>query len=136
LRRFVIDELDWQKPQPTVRLDDPPPGQEAQIDFALMGLVDDPDTGRRRKLWALLVTLSFSRQTTASVIEGLDAAWDSSEASSAACCLTIPRRSSSPRTTPRRRFNKCSPSTRNIPASSSTLPVCESLATRPASKTK
>jgi hypothetical protein len=108
-------------------------------------LVDDPDTGRRRKLWALLVTLSFSRhmfvwptfeQTTASVIEGLDAAWDSSEASSAACCLTIPRRSSSPRTTPRRRFNKCSPSTRNIPASSSTLPVCESLATRPASKTK
>ena len=84
LRRFVIDELGWQKQKPTVRLDDPPPGQEAQIDFALMGLVDDPDTGRRRKLWALLVTLSFSRhmfvwptfeQTTASVIEGLDAAW-------------------------------------------------------------
>jgi len=85
LRRFVIDELDWHKPVPTVRLEDPPAGQEAQIDFALMGMVDDPDTGRRRKLWALLVTLSFSRymfvwptfeQTTASVIEGLDAAWD------------------------------------------------------------
>ena len=85
LRRFVIDELGWHKQKPTVRLDDPPPGQEAQIDFALMGMVDDPSTGRRRKLWALLVTLSFSRhmfvwptfeQTTASVIEGLDAAWD------------------------------------------------------------
>ena len=85
LRRFVIDELGWHKPSPTVRLDDPAPGHEAQVDFALMGMVDDPDTGRRRKLWALLVTLSFSRhlfvwptfeQTTASVIEGLDAAWD------------------------------------------------------------
>jgi len=84
LRRFAIDELGWHKPQPTVRLDDPAPGEEAQIDFALMGVVDDPDTGRRRKLWVLLVTLSFSRhmfvwptfeQTTEAVIEGLGAAF-------------------------------------------------------------
>jgi hypothetical protein len=84
LRRFAIDELGWHKPKPTMRIDDPPPGDEAQIDFALMGTIDDPETGRRRKLWVLLVTLSFSRymfvwptfeQTTEAVIDGLEAAW-------------------------------------------------------------
>lgn len=83
LRRFARAELDWHKRTPTVRIDDPPPGQEAQIDFGLMGTIVDAD-GRRRKLWALLVTLSFSRhmfvwptftQTVADVCAGLDAAW-------------------------------------------------------------
>ena len=45
LRRFASRELGWRKQAPTVRLDDPPPGQEAQIDFGLMGTVTD----RRRK---------------------------------------------------------------------------------------
>ena len=83
LRRFARVELGWHKRTPTVRIDDPAPGQEAQIDFGLMGTVIDAG-GRRRKLWALLVTLSFSRhmfvwptftQTTADVCAGLDAAW-------------------------------------------------------------
>lgn len=83
LRRFARAELDWHKRAPTVRIDDPAPGQEAQIDFGLMGTVVDAD-GKRRKLWALLVTLSFSRytfvwptftQTVADVCAGLDAAW-------------------------------------------------------------
>jgi transposase len=83
LRRFVGRELGWHKHTPTVRLDDPPPGQEAQIDFGLMGTVIDAD-GRSRRLWALLVTLSLSRytfvwptftQTVADVCAGLDAAW-------------------------------------------------------------
>src|SRR4051812_6648229 len=56
LRRFVGRELGWHKQTPTVRIDDPPAGQEAQIDFGLMGMVVDGD-GRRRRLWALLVTL-------------------------------------------------------------------------------
>jgi len=43
-----------------VRLDDPPPGQEAQVDFGLMGTVADGE-GRQRRLWALIVTLSRSR---------------------------------------------------------------------------
>ncbi len=84
LRRYVMRELGWGKPQSTVRLDDPPAGQEAQVDFAEMGRVHDPDTGRVRRLWVLIVTLSMSRysfvwptfsQTTHAVIEGLEAAF-------------------------------------------------------------
>lgn len=85
LRRYVIEALRWGKPAPTVRVDDGAPGEEAQVDFGEMGLiVVDRETGKRRKLWALIVTLAVSRymfvwptlrQTTAAVCEGLDAAW-------------------------------------------------------------
>jgi transposase len=83
LRRFASRELGWRKQAPTVRLDDPPPGQEAQIDFGLMGTVADAD-GKPRRVWALLVTLPSSRymfvwptftQTVEDVCAGLDAAW-------------------------------------------------------------
>lgn len=36
-------------------------GEVAQVDFGELGLVYDPETGRRRKLHALVVTLMFSR---------------------------------------------------------------------------
>jgi transposase len=84
LRRFAMQELAWRKRPSTVRVDDPPPGQEAQVDFGKMGMLLDAETGRRRTLWALIVTLSFSRyqfvwptfrQTTEAVCEGLDRAW-------------------------------------------------------------
>jgi len=48
-------------PQATVRLDDPPPGAEAQVDFFSVGRWFDPDAGRERKLYAFLMTLSHSR---------------------------------------------------------------------------
>lgn len=85
LRRFVIDEFGWGQPPVTVRLPDPPAGQEAQLDFGEMGRIYDPETGRERRLHALIVTLSHSRhqfvwptffQTTQAVIEGLEAAWE------------------------------------------------------------
>ncbi|MGO9837354.1 MAG: DDE-type integrase/transposase/recombinase [Polyangiaceae bacterium] len=69
---------------PPLRVDDPPPGQQAQVDFGKMGTMLDPDAGRVRSLWALIITLSFSRyqfvwptfvQTTETVCEGLDHAW-------------------------------------------------------------
>lgn len=84
LRRFAQDELGWGMRKPTVLVADAPPGEEAQVDFGLMGSMLDPETGRTRKLYALVVTLCFSRyqfvwptweQTTASVCEGLDEAW-------------------------------------------------------------
>jgi transposase len=85
LRRFAHRELDWHQRSPTVRLDDPPAGQEAQVDFGLMGMVTDAE-GRSRRLWALIVTLPSSRymhvypsftQTVEDVCAGLDAAWRS-----------------------------------------------------------
>jgi transposase len=84
LRRYAIEELGWHKQEPTVLLADAPPGQEAQIDFGKMGLLFDAETARRRVLWALIITLSFSRymfvwptflQTTAAVCEGLERAF-------------------------------------------------------------
>ncbi len=68
----------------TVRVADGEPGDELQVDFGRMGLIFDPETGRRRVCWALIFTaccsrhcfvwLSFS-QTTGAVIEGCEAAW-------------------------------------------------------------
>jgi transposase len=84
LRRYAIQELGWRQKEPTIRLEDPPAGQEAQVDFGKMGMIVDSDTGRQRMLWALIITLSFSRyqfvwptfaQTTEAVCEGLDRAW-------------------------------------------------------------
>jgi transposase len=84
LWRWAHDELGWRERKPTVRIDDPDPGEEAQVDFGKMGLLFDPKSGRQRQLWCLVVTLSYSRmqfawptfeQTTEAVCEGLDAAW-------------------------------------------------------------
>jgi transposase len=48
-------------PSPTIRLADPPPGEEAQVDFFYVGRWADPELGRDRKLYAFLLTLSHSR---------------------------------------------------------------------------
>jgi transposase len=45
----------------TVRLDDPPAGDEAQVDFFYVGRWSDPELERTRKLYAFLITLSHSR---------------------------------------------------------------------------
>lgn len=52
--------------QPTVLRDDPPPGQEAQIDFGYLGLWHDPQLGKARKLWAFSMVLSYSTAATCS----------------------------------------------------------------------
>jgi hypothetical protein len=79
-----MDEFGFGVRAPTVRVDDPPPGEEAQVDFGSMGVIHDSVSGRRRTLWALIVTLSHSRyqfvyptfvQDLAVVCAGLDAAW-------------------------------------------------------------
>jgi transposase len=49
------------RPRATVRLVDPAPGLEAQVDFFYAGLWQDPQAGRRRRLYAFLMTLSHSR---------------------------------------------------------------------------
>jgi transposase len=83
LRRYAHEELGWKERGPTVLLDDPPAGEEVQIDFGEVGYVTTTE-GRKRKLWVLIVTLSMSRyqfvwptfrQTTDALCEALDASW-------------------------------------------------------------
>jgi transposase len=57
--RFV-SRLEAATPQATVRIE-VKPGDEAQVDFGYVGLLLDPVTGRRRKAWAFVMTLSWSR---------------------------------------------------------------------------
>lgn len=45
----------------TVRLEDPPPGEEAQVDFFYAGRWRDPEAARDRKVYGFLMTLSHSR---------------------------------------------------------------------------
>ena len=47
--------------QVTVLKDDPPPGEEAQLDYEYLGQWLDPRTGRRQRVWAFVMVLSHSR---------------------------------------------------------------------------
>ena len=84
LRRFIV-RRGWQRRSPaTVRMGESAPGEVAEMDFGRLGLMQDPETGRRRVVWALIIVLSYSRhsfvwptfsQKLVDVIEGLEAAW-------------------------------------------------------------
>jgi len=83
--RFCAAELGYRPGRAaTVRVDDPEPGSELQVDFGRMGLINDPDAGRRRVVHALIFTAVYSRHTFVwltfsqaleSVIAGFEAAW-------------------------------------------------------------
>lgn len=86
LHRFAAERCGFGRRQPTVRVADGTPGVECQIDFARLGLIPDPESGRRRVVHALIFTAAYSRhmfvwltftQTLAAVIDGCEAAWDS-----------------------------------------------------------
>jgi transposase len=82
LARFAVQRCGAGRRSTTVRVDDPPPGVELQVDFGRLGLVADGE--RRRVCWALIFTACFSRhcfvwptfrQRTEDVIAGCEAAW-------------------------------------------------------------
>lgn len=84
LHRFAVERCGFRAKQTTVRVADGEPGVECQIDFAHMGYLLDPETGRRRKVHALIFTAVVSRhmfvwltysQTLLAVIAGCEAAW-------------------------------------------------------------
>lgn len=84
LYRFARAQWGFGRPTVTVRVADAPPGEAAEADFGLLGLWPDPDTGQRRRIYGLLVTLCFSRyaflaislrQDLGAVLDGLEAAW-------------------------------------------------------------
>ncbi|MDQ6928967.1 MAG: IS21 family transposase, partial [Actinomycetota bacterium] len=82
LARFAVQRCGAGRRSTTVRVDDPPPGIELQVDFGRLGLIADGD--RRRVCHGLIFTACFSRhmfvwptltQTTEDVIAGFEAAW-------------------------------------------------------------
>lgn len=84
LHRFATERCGFGVGQPTVRVADGVPGEECQVDFARMGLIGDPATGRARVAHALIFTAVYSRhmfvwvtysQTLDAVIAGCEAAW-------------------------------------------------------------
>ncbi|WP_207082371.1 IS21 family transposase [Nocardioides sp. S5] len=84
LHRFAVERCGFRPKRTTVRVADGEPGVECQVDFAQMGYLTDPETGRRRKVHALIFTAVVSRhmfvwltysQTLVAVIAGCEAAW-------------------------------------------------------------
>jgi len=63
LRRYVhveFAELGAEE-RATVLRDDPPPGQEAQLDYGHLGSWTDPRSGARKRVWAFIMVLAYSR---------------------------------------------------------------------------
>jgi transposase len=63
-RRYIwatMPDRDAVRGQVTVRKPDPPPGQEAQLDYGYLGAWTDPATGKARRVWAFVMVLSCSR---------------------------------------------------------------------------
>ncbi len=61
----------------SIRAGDPPevvlrietaPGEVAQVDYGYIGYLLDPDTSKRRKAWAFLMTLAWSRHQYAEIV--------------------------------------------------------------------
>jgi transposase len=82
LARFAVERCGAGRRTVTVRVTDPPPGRECQVDFGRLGLLADGE--RRRVCQGLIFTACFSRhqfvwptflQTTEEVIRGFEAAW-------------------------------------------------------------
>lgn len=84
LHRYCTERTEYRGRHDTVPVADGEPGVECQIDFARMGLLFDPQTGRRRVVHALIFTAVYSRhmfvwltfsQTLEAIIAGSEAAW-------------------------------------------------------------
>jgi hypothetical protein len=80
LHRFAAQRCGFGGRTATVRVADGDPGVECQVDFGRLGMMVDPETGRRRAVHALIFTAVYSRhmfvwlsftQTLADVIAGL-----------------------------------------------------------------
>lgn len=86
LRDFARAHCDFSRQAITVRLADPPPGEEVQADFGQLGLIWDPEQERRRLAHAFVLVLAYSRhmyvevvfqQTLQVVIRCFENAWAS-----------------------------------------------------------
>jgi len=82
LHRYAAKELGLGGRRTTVRLAEGKPGEELQVDFGAVGFLSEG--GRRRRVWALVLTAVVSRhlfvwltyqQSVADVVAGCEAAW-------------------------------------------------------------
>jgi hypothetical protein len=85
LYRYAVKQLGFSEKALTVRMAEVSPGEVAEVDFGRLGLVLEPETGIRRVVHALIVTLVYSRhqyvhvshsQKLPDLISGLDDAWE------------------------------------------------------------
>jgi transposase len=85
LYRFAVEEFGFGASPATVRMADVAPGELAEVDFGKLGFILDPETGKQRVLYALIVVLVFSRhqyvflthsQKLKDLIDGLENAWE------------------------------------------------------------
>jgi transposase len=85
LYRFISSEIGLPS-KTTVRMGETEPGEVAEVDFGRLGLVYDPETDKKRFVYALVVTLVFSRHQYVAVsfaqklpvlIAGMEDAWAS-----------------------------------------------------------
>ena len=60
IKRYLRSEFAFGRTKATIRIETPP-GEEAQVDFGFVGLMYDPETEKRRRTWAFIMTLSSSR---------------------------------------------------------------------------
>jgi len=91
LHRFATEQCGFGSKRATLRVADGKPGVECQVDFGRLGVLQDPVTGRRRTVHALIFTAVYSRhmfvalsftQTLQDVLAGCERAWSSSAGSS------------------------------------------------------
>jgi len=63
LRRYLEANMaeEVKRAQVTVLRETPPPGEEAQVDYGLLGRWVDPATGKVRRVWGFIMVLAFSR---------------------------------------------------------------------------
>jgi len=85
LHRFAVERCGFRVKTTTMRINDGEPGVECQIDFAQMGFILDPETGKKHRVHALIFTAVLSRhmfvwltysQTLVAMIAGCEAAWE------------------------------------------------------------
>ncbi|HSH58570.1 MAG TPA: IS21 family transposase, partial [Acidimicrobiales bacterium] len=78
LRRYISANFAEDVARDSVRVlrDTPPPGDEAQVDYGLLGRWRDPATGRLRRVWGFLMVLAFSRMMFLRPVLSMDeASW-------------------------------------------------------------
>lgn len=78
VKRWIAANLPEQalRSKVTVLREDPPPGQEAQIDYGYLGSWVDPLGGRHRRVWGFVMVLACSRHLFLRPVLSMDqAAW-------------------------------------------------------------